>query len=91
MKTFMLFYFFPLQKLFFKKLGLCLMNNILYSTETDIYVRGNQAFDYDALNRYTLGIKCADQRRNDTSEFYIYLLRNMPPYFTNLQGTFCYL
>ncbi|VDI29019.1 Hypothetical predicted protein [Mytilus galloprovincialis] len=54
--------------------------------ETDIYVRGNQAFDYDALNRYTLGIKCADQRRNDTSEFYIYLLRNMPPYFTNLQA-----
>ncbi|CAG2252803.1 FAT4 [Mytilus edulis] len=54
--------------------------------ETDIYVRGNQAFDYDALNRYTLGIKCADQRRDDTSEFYIYLLRNMPPYFTNLQA-----
>ncbi|XP_063416621.1 protocadherin Fat 4-like [Mytilus trossulus] len=54
--------------------------------ETDIYVRGNQAFDYDTLNRYTLGIKCADQRRNDTSEFYIYLLRNMPPYFTNLQA-----
>ncbi|CAG2228522.1 unnamed protein product [Mytilus edulis] len=54
--------------------------------DTNIYVRGNEAFDYDALNRYTLGIECADQRRNDTSEFYVYLLRNMPPYFTNLQA-----
>ncbi|CAC5398928.1 unnamed protein product [Mytilus coruscus] len=54
--------------------------------DTNIYVRGNQAFDYDALNRYTLGIECADQRRKDTSEFYIYLLRNMPPYFINLQA-----
>ncbi|CAC5398925.1 unnamed protein product [Mytilus coruscus] len=53
--------------------------------ETEIYVRGNQGFVYDTQRQYTLEIVCADQQRNDSSEFYIYILRNMPPYFTNIQ------
>ncbi|XP_076076457.1 protocadherin Fat 1-like [Mytilus galloprovincialis] len=53
--------------------------------ETEIYVRGNQGFVFDTQRQYTLEIVCADQQRNDSSEFYIYILRNMPPYFTNIQ------
>ncbi|XP_052091684.1 cadherin-11-like [Mytilus californianus] len=53
--------------------------------ETEIYVRGNQGYVYDTQRQYTLEIVCADKQRNDSSEFYIYILRNMPPYFTNIQ------
>ena len=42
--------------------------------------------NYDTLRSYTLDITCIDQRRNDSSVFYIYLLRNKPPRFLNLQG-----
>ena len=74
--------------LFFTK---CLLNIIItiiiLLTEADIYVRGNQGLDYDTKKQYNLDITCADQRRSVSSIFYIYLLRNNPPYFTNLQGT----
>ncbi|XP_063447855.1 protocadherin Fat 4-like [Mytilus trossulus] len=53
--------------------------------ETEIWVRGNQGFVYDTKRQYTLTIECADQRRKDSAEFYVYILRNMPPYFPNLQ------
>ncbi|CAG2207431.1 FAT4 [Mytilus edulis] len=53
--------------------------------ETEIWVRGNQGFVYDTKRQYTLNIECADQRRSDSDAFYVYILRNMPPYFTNLQ------
>lgn len=59
-----------------------------FNTETEIYVRGNQGFVFDTQRQYTLEIVCADQQRNDSSEFYIYILRNMPPYFTNIQGKY---
>ena len=49
-------------------------------------MRGNQGLNYDTLRSYTLDITCIDQRRNDSSVFYIYLLRNKPPRFLNLQG-----
>ncbi|VDI04803.1 Hypothetical predicted protein [Mytilus galloprovincialis] len=53
--------------------------------ETEIWVRGNQGFVYDTKRQYTLNIECADQRRSDSDAFYVYILRNMPPYFPNLQ------
>ncbi|CAC5396999.1 unnamed protein product [Mytilus coruscus] len=53
--------------------------------ETEIWVLGNQGFVYDTQRQYTLNIECADQRRSDSGEFYVYILRNMPPYFSNLQ------
>ena len=63
------------------------LNKIKYLfTETEIWVRGNQGFVYDTKRQYTLNIECADQRNNDSAEFYVYILRNMPPYFPNLQG-----
>ena len=55
-------------------------------TETEIWVLGNQGFVYDTQRQYTLNIECSDQRRSDSGEFYVYILRNMPPYFSNLQG-----
>ena len=54
--------------------------------EYELYVRSNQGLNYDTLRSYTLDITCIDQRRNDSSVFYIYLLRNKPPRFLNLQG-----
>lgn len=64
----------------------------MYPTETEIYVRGNQDFVYDTQKQYTLDLVCEDLRRSDSSYFYVYLLRNMPPSFTNLQGNyFCIL
>ena len=54
--------------------------------EYELYVRSNQGLNYDILRSYTLDITCVDQRRNDSSVFYIYLLRNKPPRFLNLQG-----
>ncbi|CAC5396996.1 FAT4 [Mytilus coruscus] len=53
--------------------------------ETEIWVRGNQGFVYDTKRQYTLNIECSDQRRSDSADFYVYILRNMPPYFPNLQ------
>ncbi|CAC5396998.1 unnamed protein product [Mytilus coruscus] len=53
--------------------------------ETEIWVLGNQGFVYGTQRQYTLNIECADQRRSDSAEFYVYILRNMPPYFSNLQ------
>ncbi|VDI50206.1 Hypothetical predicted protein, partial [Mytilus galloprovincialis] len=53
--------------------------------ETEIWVRGNQGFVYDTKRQYTLNIECADQRKNDSAVFYVYILRNMPPYFPSLQ------
>ncbi|XP_071177942.1 cadherin EGF LAG seven-pass G-type receptor 2-like [Mytilus edulis] len=53
--------------------------------ETEIWVLGNQGFVYDTQRQYTLNIECSDQRRSDSGEFYVYILRNMPPYFSNLQ------
>ncbi|XP_076080884.1 cadherin EGF LAG seven-pass G-type receptor 2-like [Mytilus galloprovincialis] len=54
--------------------------------ETEIYVRGNQDFVYDTQKQYTIDLVCKDLRRSDSSYFYVYLLRNMPPSFTNLQA-----
>ncbi|CAG2252805.1 unnamed protein product [Mytilus edulis] len=54
--------------------------------ETEIYVRGNQDFVYDTQKQYTIDLVCEDLRRSDSSYFYVYLLRNMPPSFTNLQA-----
>ncbi|CAC5377748.1 FAT4 [Mytilus coruscus] len=54
--------------------------------ETNIYIRPNQALEYDIQRQYKLNIVCADQRRNDSSIFFIYLIRNMPPSLTNLQA-----
>lgn len=48
----------------------------------------NAGFSYDTQRDYALNISCADQRRSASSIFYIYLLRNMPPKFSNLQGKF---
>ncbi|VDI42303.1 Hypothetical predicted protein [Mytilus galloprovincialis] len=54
--------------------------------ETNIYIRPNQVLNYDTQRQYKLDILCADQRRNDSSIFFIYLIRNMPPSLINLQA-----
>lgn len=51
-----------------------------------IYIKAQPTLSYDTARQYTLTISCTDTKDTVQGSFIVYVTRNNPPTFTNLQG-----
>lgn len=51
-----------------------------------IYIKAQPSLSYDTARQYTLTISCTDTKDTAQGSFIVYVTRNNPPTFDNLQG-----
>ncbi|XP_062601137.1 protocadherin Fat 4-like [Saccostrea cucullata] len=52
-----------------------------------VYVKAQPSLDYDTSRQYDVTVRCTDGKDSVTGVFTIYISRNNPPIFVNLQAT----
>ncbi|XP_061179511.1 protocadherin-like wing polarity protein stan, partial [Saccostrea echinata] len=57
------------------------------STNYGIYIKAQPSLSYDTARQYILTISCTDTKDTAQGTFTVYVTRNNPPAFTNLQAT----
>lgn len=53
-----------------------------------IYIKAQPSLSYDTARQYTLTISCTDTKDTAQGSFIVYVTRNNPPTFDNLQGNY---
>lgn len=56
------------------------------TTDYGVYCKANPGFDYDTTSNYDLSITCSDGDLTVTKSLYVFLVKNNPPVFQNLQN-----
>lgn len=51
-----------------------------------VYVKALPTLDYDTTRQYDVTVRCTDSKDPVTGTFTVYISRNNPPVFVNLQG-----
>ncbi|XP_078337333.1 uncharacterized protein LOC111138019 [Crassostrea virginica] len=57
------------------------------TTTYGLYVKALPSLDYDTVRQYDVTVRCTDGKDPVTGMYTVYISRNNPPVFVNLQGT----
>nr|XP_022309583.1 protocadherin Fat 4-like [Crassostrea virginica] len=57
------------------------------TTAYGLYIKAQPTLSYDQARQYTLTVSCTDNKDSVQGTFIVYVTRNNPPVFTNLQAT----
>ncbi|XP_052706998.1 cadherin-23-like [Crassostrea angulata] len=57
------------------------------TTDYGVYVKALPTLDYDTTRQYDVTVRCTDSKDPVTGTFTVYISRNNPPVFVNLQAT----